>query len=944
VETFAVAVLLSFSFSKVELGSKRPGIMGTKRFIRSVLIVLVGCVLAHNVNAQAPKLSIAASGDGSFVLSWPGNASNYVLESATKLEAVTAWQRVAGPPTLTNASLQLVITPKESVQFFRLSIGMAPLPSENFVIDGYTLVSSAKISPTVSEDTYAAKISNWSDSDARVTASLTGIGANIIVLEGTLDFGEVPIGATRGSVGTFKVRHDPSQPLDKTVLDWTIVAIPLPPTSFALIEKALADGIINAETALLYKVYVEFNDDQLPAQYQGREDGFFEARAVMAAAEQFDTLSPTTQQLIAPFLREPNAPGSWYAERAAQHTSAMRPLLSVGASPAIDWTSVDTLNNKVQVWWDGVHVQDGLDAIRIATEINDVIWPKLTKLLGEPLPDTNHIFYGPDAVIIPNIKDDDRLDIFLTDSARVYTAVRKECTGGVSPAFINLGVSRSFYHVVHELTHAILYRYPLKTKCDNRDYQWLHDATAEWAKHYVYPTTDGTYRNHEHNVAPYFLGYPERSLNYEEPGGPARFQHPYGAYLWFLYLTRGVDGGAHYVRQTWDAVATHDSLGAIQQGVGSVEAFRGEWAQFVLYNWNRIEGKNTPYRYYFQWDALEDMAKEKVTEAPSLKGKASNTYPLVYEIPCLAAQYFHYDFTGDRTIRSLTFTHPYADGSEPAAKVQAILKIRDQDWKPAEDWTRFGSKTLCFDKPTEDVEELVIVISNSEFIDRTRSLRGYDVLGSSLTELKVSANGCNPFIGTIDFSRTIDQTPNADNQFNGTKITETATTTVSFELAVVQGLNESVYVATNVNATWQHTGSTSLGDTQCSGARSGAAGPGPTDSNELIFIPLPPPLGDGKTLYYQGLGHIDPNNAGMSIPYTCTGQGFFDVTFGNGASFDWWKTRALSIDPASMEAATTDPDGSLVLLGDFMEEEGDLSGGRTVTKWHWNLKQARRPQ
>src|SRR5436189_2331342 len=140
--------------------------MKTAFSLCSLLLVFFSLAPTQQARAQAPRLSVASAGNGSFFLSWPTTASAYVLESVAKLEAVTAWRTVATPPTLTNAGLQIVITPTGSAQFFRLSMVVASLPTGDFVIGDYTLISSTKISPLLYEDTYTANISNWGDTDA----------------------------------------------------------------------------------------------------------------------------------------------------------------------------------------------------------------------------------------------------------------------------------------------------------------------------------------------------------------------------------------------------------------------------------------------------------------------------------------------------------------------------------------------------------------------------------------------------------------------------------------------------------------------------------------------------------------------------------------------------------------------------------------------------------
>ena len=48
------------------------------------------------------------------------------------------------------------------------------------------------------------------------------------------------------------------------------LSIPFP-SSEELIDRALASGAIDTETALIYKVYAAFGDARLPSQYRGDE-------------------------------------------------------------------------------------------------------------------------------------------------------------------------------------------------------------------------------------------------------------------------------------------------------------------------------------------------------------------------------------------------------------------------------------------------------------------------------------------------------------------------------------------------------------------------------------------------------------------------------------------------------------------------------------------------
>src|SRR5688572_26242058 len=105
-----------------------------------------------------------------------------------------------------------------------------------------------------------------------------------------------------------------------------------------------------------------------------------------------------------------------------------------------------------------------------------------------------------------------------------------------APGFMVVSATSDFATLVHEFAHVILFRYKLKTGCWYPEYSWMHEATATWAEHYIYRGPPHS----EHPYAPSFLSYPHLEL--ESLFGT----HEYGAYLWFFYITKGGDSGAHF--------------------------------------------------------------------------------------------------------------------------------------------------------------------------------------------------------------------------------------------------------------------------------------------------------------------------------------------------------------------------------------------------------------
>src|SRR5687768_618260 len=67
-------------------------------------------------------------------------------------------------------------------------------------------------------------------------------------------------------------------------------AVQQEPSSYELIDQALAAGRINEETAFKYRVFAAFGDERLPAQYRG-DDGGVEFPASLLGDRRLETFS-----------------------------------------------------------------------------------------------------------------------------------------------------------------------------------------------------------------------------------------------------------------------------------------------------------------------------------------------------------------------------------------------------------------------------------------------------------------------------------------------------------------------------------------------------------------------------------------------------------------------------------------------------------------------------
>jgi hypothetical protein len=133
-------------------------------------------------------------------------------------------------------------------------------------------------------------------------------------------------------------------------------------TSESLIDAALAQNRIDAETALTYRVFAVFGDERLPIAYEGAPSAAPPHLLLRELMTTIGTLSPAAQAVLRPFLLPPIYADSWFAQRlglgasaqaSAQHraTAARAKALStvncaVGIAPSL-YAKVSTVHFNV---------------------------------------------------------------------------------------------------------------------------------------------------------------------------------------------------------------------------------------------------------------------------------------------------------------------------------------------------------------------------------------------------------------------------------------------------------------------------------------------------------------------------------------------------------------------------------------------------------------------
>jgi hypothetical protein len=496
------------------------------------------------------------------------------------------------------------------------------------------------------------------------------------------------------------------------------------PTSEELIDAAMRSGRISDETALEYRAFAAFGDCRLPAQFRGDDKNVPESAVLNEIAARWSTLSPGVQAVLQPYLLEPYATGGWY--------QVQQTVCGAGVTPSdLFVKTITILGGKVRVVYDSFLPGEEAAAQQVSAALESSIYPKLTALMQrEPLP------YDPTG------KDPLRLSVSILDSVvfgnQIVEGIASfeqqpplmiECNHG--PGFVEVNARARDLPVTaaHEFMHVLQFAYPVATTCNDAEYEWISEATATWAQDYVYPFSDD-----EHQFAGSFLHQPELPL--EHTTGDLDL-HMYGAYLLPFFVHRQLQD-PDFVRRIWVAAGSKLSLPAVDDALGPHGGFKEEWPEFALRNWN-----HPPYDDYQIEDRLTTSATQVFDFSDALPEHKFNisTFdtPGSLAIQPLSAQYFHYNIQDSvRTIafvnglnfklgvREWSFAPDFgknfmldnASNPRDGLKIQALLKINGSWEQTPRDWTQRPFVAFCREFPAEHVDELVLIVSNSEYKQR----------------------------------------------------------------------------------------------------------------------------------------------------------------------------------------------------------------------------------
>lgn len=571
------------------------------------------------------------------------------------------------------------------------------------------------------------------------------------------------------------------------------------PTSGALIAAARTAGRIDDEQALLYRVYAHFGDPRLPSEFEGAPLSTPDHLLLREVAGRLPALSASTQALLRPFLLPPIYAGSRLAAASAgapasQRERAKQTVNCERSSAAFFYATRTTAHFNIH--YTTLHAGQAKAAELVASMIEE-IYASLTGALGRfPASDAGENCNGGDGAI----------DIYLQAnwfSASSTPAMTVAYPGRCEnvPAFIvaesglagalggyALGIDNDDLvrqvkaMLAHELTHVIQFGVDRARDC--ADYKWFDEAMAQWATDHVDPTFDQYEDGHltasgfsgEEHTGPFFLQnlLDEHRVSIEvSPDDKTAPSNGYADYLFFQYLARRF--GAATMGELLAGTASDGSVEAIANALrGRADGgLKSIWPEFARTLWNHHQEQRLDYwhvtdRYQrglvsaFDPDGklygLQPLHKPTDIDLKGaqralwpLFGKAA-AFPSGYEFAPRSLQYERVRFV-DQNARAVQWVNPIALlPANEFIRVEVLTKINGS-WSAVQDWTRESARFWCRDKVAERIEEMIVIVSNSE-VNRG-SERPYVLPQAVPIQISASNVGCWKWTGSASSSTSV---------------------------------------------------------------------------------------------------------------------------------------------------------------------------------------------
>jgi hypothetical protein len=494
-----------------------------------------------------------------------------------------------------------------------------------------------------------------------------------------------------------------------------------PRTSEELIAAALEAKDLTYEESLLARAYALFGDPRLEPAFRSPVVNWEAGTALFDEIEREQSkLSPALLASLLPFRVRPSDSRSIFNQPRAEVVRTQLPYGELAR-----WSNRFVAGTNVRIWIKGN--QSDLD---MYAPMIKQIWDELPSYFPHPLPDD-----GPDPLSQSDphpsqTNPDEAIDIYLMRGGELdircaeKTGPFPSChmmmgAGGVAGAaearrdratrpgrksgYVLADIGRPNNELIdaiaHEITHASQRQYDSEELAYSG---WLPESTATWVGFKIVKkfNLEPTYEYGRLDTDAFF-----RTLHVNLP----RAAVEYSSYLFFFHAS--IELGDRIVEKVWEKAVLAEGIRAVEQAMNLDEIF----PRFTVRNWNQ-DGLTDSWRYNTAVRGDDSFpSRFRPGELVNTRFEGPGNDELTQPVPPLAARYYRFTFVD--SIRKVTFENLFQ--GQQNAHVWALRKI-GSDWKDPEDWTASTVKAFCRDEPTENINELVIIISNTKVAERIR--------------------------------------------------------------------------------------------------------------------------------------------------------------------------------------------------------------------------------
>jgi hypothetical protein len=467
---------------------------------------------------------------------------------------------------------------------------------------------------------------------------------------------------------------------------------------------------ITEEEYYILRVQEAFDHKNLPDEYKSvridRRDNSF---LLLMINDRIDDFSEETQDILRPFVTNPDDPESYWYKINQDDESLAREFLDiitiVPSANAMD--NEHPMDGKFQVHYDDPFITDKADIVKAALEYS---YNKYVNIgMKEP---TDWIY-----VKIQSLGDDGQQYMDEHEG-------EERCHILISTSQSDDALKTS---TAHELFHCFQQYIPLKSYSTE---EWIWESTATWSEDFTYPTVN-TEHGFDSNIFPYFNKdfFDSDNVTY----------HQYGSYLWPWFLSHKYGKDGLVVKKMLDEAA----LVGMKDAIKNRPDFYEEFKQYALYNYN-----TEPFKFYYDHN-------NKPTKKPYGQSRKKKTFSnrekfnQDVNLDSGGIMYYYYFFEDDIERVEFDFTTINID-SQPDLATQIVYKIGEHWFY--QDVSEIKKLKFCRKRPPEEIDVAVVIVGNANLDNLAFTQFDIDAEGKCAPEWSGYTSYSWSYTNTVDMS------------------------------------------------------------------------------------------------------------------------------------------------------------------------------------------------